>query len=143
MLQINITGIGGIKHYLTELPSKLDHEMMKSSEEFSIAVQKIARIKAPRMTGNLINSIIIKKGRKNVSVNVTAPYAVAQDEGFKPHFVHALLSTRNSLGTIGDAYNTAGFVYVRKHTPFISPALSAGLSQLSAILDRRINRAIK
>lgn len=106
-------------------------------------VRKSAKLRAPRQTGELANSIILTKNGKQWILEVQSPYGRYQEEGFKPHWIHAGTPTKNSTGTVGSALNVAGFVKVSKHTPFIRPALEHNLSKLAQRLSNATNKAIK
>ncbi len=120
----------------------MDKEINDESGSFMKDVRKSAKLRAPRQTGALAKSIIVTKKGKQWILEVQSPYGRYQEEGFRPHWVHALMPTKNSKGTIGDALNVAGFVKVSKHTPFVKPALEHNLSKLAQRLSKATKRAI-
>ncbi len=143
VIRIEVKGIKRVNKMMVRLPKEMNKEIMKKSIEFMRFVQKSAKLRAPRQTGELAQSIVFKKTTKDsVMLIVGSPYGIFQEEGFKPHWVHALLPTRNKLGTIGDAFNIAGFAFVSRHTPFIAPALEAGLTRLPNMLSQGTKNAI-
>lgn len=141
-LRIQIRGLKRLNRFMINLPKHTEKEIFKKSKEFMVFVKKSARLRAPKSTGELARSINFKVKGKQIVLTVDSPYAIFQEEGFTPHWVHAGLPTRNSLGTIGNAFNIAGFAFVSKHTPFIKPALEAGLNQLPSMLNKGIKQAI-
>jgi hypothetical protein len=143
MIQIEIKGIKKVSQFIADLPKSTERELGLVSMDFSKRVQKSAKLRAPRMTGELAQSIIIKPDKKNeISIVVESPYGYFQEFGYKPHWVSALTSTRNSLGTIGNAYNISGFMFVSKYKPFIMPALEVNLTNLPNMLRNGVNKAI-
>ena len=145
MITMQIKGINQLNKFIVELPKNTEKEVMKVSEEFMRSTQKSAKLRAPRRTGELADSIIVSKKGKDILLQVFSPYGIFQEEGYRGHWVHAGLPTRNSLGTIGDALNFAGFMYLKgsegKH--FIQFALEKNLSNLQNLLQRGINDAIQ
>ena len=142
MITVQVRGMEKVQNIFRNLPKNMEKEIMKKSDEFMKFVQKSAKLRAPKMTGELAQSIKVTKGKKNVTLIVESPYGIYQEYGFEPHWVHALLPTRNALGTIGNAYNIAGFMFVSKHTPFITPALGKGLFRLPTMLKNGARNAI-
>ena len=145
MLKIQIQGLDRLNRFIVELPKKTEKEVMMVSAEFMRDTQKSAKLRAPRKTGELAKSILVSKKGKSMLLQVSSPYGIFQEEGYRGHWVHAGLPTRNSLGTIGDALNFAGFMYLKgsegKH--FIQFALEKNLSNLPNLLQKGINNAIK
>jgi len=145
MMQIQIQGIDRLNRFIVDLPKTEKEVMKKVSEEFMRNTQKSAKLRAPRRTGELADSIIVSKKGKNILLQVFSPYGIFQESGYRGHWVHAGLPTRNSLGTIGDALNFAGFMYLKgsegKH--FIQFALEKNLSNLPNLLQKGINNAIQ
>ncbi len=125
------------------LPREMNKEIMNKSDQFMKSVQKSAKIRAPRRTGQLAKSITVRKvGNNQIRLIVESPYGIYQERGFAPHWVHALMPTKSG-GTIGQAMNIAGFAYVVKFTPFVKPALEMGLSNLPTMLKNGTNNAIQ
>jgi len=146
--------VHGLKKPMTvlhTLPTEMDKEFSMSNIVFLKAVRKSAKLRLVRnsMTGTLKDSIKIIptkiKGKvKQSRLVVDNPYGIFQEEGYKGHFVHAGTSTRNSLGTIGDAYNVAGFMWIKKSKGlhFIRNAVEKQLSTFSQKLNNAARRAI-
>ena len=142
MFKVEVKGMRRVTKMLKGLPPAMNKEIMKKSDEFMRFVQKSAKLRAPRWTGALAESIKVKKKANEIILTVDSPYGLYQERGFKPHWVHAWLPTKNTLGTVGDAFNIGGFAFVQKSTPFIRPALEAGLSNLPNMLKNGTKIAI-
>lgn len=143
-VRLRMVGDKRITRMLNALPKSTEKEIGKVSKTFMDAVKKSAKLRAPRHTGELADSINWKPlGKNKLVLTVDSPYGIYQEKGFKPHWVHALMPTKNSLGTIGNAFNIAGFMRVQKHTPFLQPALDANINKLPELLKMGTNNAIK
>lgn len=140
-----------VHRLLQDLPKDLNRELTRGNIQFLKRVKKSAKLRLARhmMTGELKDSIRIVstkiKGKtKQFKLIVDSPYGIFQEEGYRGHWVHALTSTRNKLGTIGDAYNVSGFMWIKKRSGlyFIRDALEKQLSTFSQKLDNAVRRAI-
>ncbi len=144
VIRIQLTGSKQVHQFLLKLPSSLNKEINRSSEQFMKAVQKSAKLRAPRRTGKLAESIRVEKLRKNSWILIVdSPYGAFQELGFTPHWVHAWMPTGMGGETIGDVLNIAGFARVAKSTPFVQPALEANIARLPSILNRGVVRGIQ
>ena len=145
MINIQIKGINRLNKFIVELPKNTEKGVMQVSEQFMRNVQKSAKLRAPRRTGELAESITVSKKGKSILCQVFSPYGIFQESGYRGHWVHSGLPTRNSLGTIGNALNFSGFMYLKgsegKH--FMQFALEHNLSNLPNLLQRGINNAIQ
>ena len=149
---IRINGLEKPKILLETLPKELDKKLTRGNIVFLKAVRKSARLRISRhrMTGELSERMIIiptkVKGKtKQSRLLVNSPYGIYQEEGYKGHWVHAGTSTRNRLGTIGDAYNIAGFMWIKRSSGlhFIRNAVEKQLSTFSQKLDKSVKEVIK
>ena len=140
--------IGGerISRILTNLGPKLNKAVLKAEGQWLKIVKKSAKIRAPHMTGELAESIVIKKGRKNWMLVVGSPYGRFQEMGFKGHLVSSSASTRNSLGTIGSAYGIPGKVPILiKSSPgkhFVRDAIQENMKKLLFYVDGNIKKDV-
>lgn len=143
VMNISINGVRQVNHFVLALPKNLDKDIMNSSEEFARAVQKSAKLRAPRNTGALAKSITVKRGNNKIEITVDSPYGIFQEQGFTPHWVHTGMPNRSG-GTIGSALKMRrrGFVFVRGFKPFIVPALEQGLNMLPILLNRAVEKSI-
>ena len=145
-------GAKRVHKFLQELPKNVDDEVTRENMQFLRAVKKSAKLRLARhrMTGELSDSMIILPTKivgktKQSKLMVFSPYGFFQEEGYKGHWVHALMATRNTLGTIGDAYNIAGFMWVKKSEGlhFMRNAVEKQLSTFAQKLNKAVGRAIE
>ncbi len=145
MVRLEIQGLEELNKYLVELPEKVDKELSKGNELFMKKVQKSAKLRAPRDTGRLAESIhlrkTITKGKsKQWKIIADSPHAIFQELGFKPH------RFTTDPGRPGFATNKLPLgqtVLVKKNTPFLIPALDANAQQLDSMLNKSLGRALK
>ena len=136
-INVQVKGINKEMKFWVNLPPNLRKEIRKSQKIFMRDIQKSAKLRAPRWTGKLARSIIVKELNKNtVMLTVNSPYGAFQELGFKPHYVELRRSTRSGhvvadwAATKGVKGQT-GSIFVSKFKPFIRPALEMNLSRLS------------
>lgn len=143
-IAVQIKGLKRTNKFLAQLPASMNKEIIKASDIFMKFVQKSAKLRAPRMTGRLAESIKLRKTKKNeIRIMVDSPYAYFQEFGFRPHWIHSDMSDRMG-GTVGGLFNRFdSFFFVSKHKPFIMPALEVGLSKLSNMLIGHTKLAIQ
>jgi hypothetical protein len=118
-------------------------------------VQKSAKIRAPRYTGSLANSIKVIKIKNGWVLSVDQPYAYEQETGEGlPRYVpiSALRNTgwtreksktRGGLIKGGSKKAEKGFFVKRSYKPFITPAIESNINIFSQNLKKSINTAIK
>ncbi len=138
--RIQITGLKKLNTFLIKLPNNLNKEMDNGNKRFMKNLQKNARMRAPKDTGALKESIVISKTKTKGKTNqwkltVESPYGIFQETGFKPHSFFLPFDSAKLMG--GRRY------FVKNFTPFIGPALSATLQNLTPIMNNSINKAIK
>ena len=152
MTRLVMRGDERVLRFLQDLPVNLDRELTLGNIEFLKRVKKSAklRIARSRMSGELSDSIvimptIIKGETKQMKLAVLSPYGIYQEEGYKGHWVHALMPTKNRLGTIGDVYDIAGFMWVKKSEGlhFMRDAVEKQLSTFAQKLNKAVGRAIE
>ncbi len=150
-LIMKIKGLKRTNRFLIDLPFKLRREINLAGETFMKNVQKSAKLRAPRWKGTLAQSIKVRKEIKGkdkgqIILEVGASYGIFQEKGFRPHRVGAWRSTRSGF-SVRDwmrEHNASGTgIFVKKHTPFIRPALEHQLSNLPNLLSQHTNKAIK
>ena len=142
-IQISIQGLERVNHFLVKLPKNVTNEIEMAGDEFSKFVQKSAKLRAPKDTHELANSITVTHPKKNrIEVTVNSPYGIFQETGFRPHWIH----TNQIIGSnkLEQIYGTTPrFIFVSKFTPFIQPALAQGLINLPNLIQTHLNKAIK
>lgn len=147
--QVQIKGIEKLNNFFIQFPKAQQEEIMKKADAFMSFVQKSAKLRAPKFTGALARSIRLKKPQKNqIKITVDSPYGIFQELGFRPHYVQLFRSTRAG-GVVADWAAAKGIqptknsIFVSKFTPFITPALEAGLNQLPNMLSEGTKKAIQ
>lgn len=147
MVQIEIYGLEKVHKMLLEIGKNTENEVDKVEGEFMKFVQKSAKIRAPRISGALAESIEWRQNKKgNWTLFVDSPYGWFQEHGFAPHEIKSWWSTRAGVGGapfISDFYGKFGVGVAKKNTPFIEPALEAGLSRLPNMLQNAVYKAAK
>jgi len=143
VIRVHVNGLKELNKYLVDLPEKVDKELTNGNELFMKKVQKSAKLRAPRDTGRLAESIhMVKtkvKGRsKQWSLVADAPWARAQELGFKPH---AFLP--GGPGFASNKITGNRPVFVKKSTPFLVPALDANINSLDSMMQSGLRRALK
>jgi len=143
MMQIKLKGLEKTQQFLVQLPKSMNKEIMQVSDTFMRSTQKSAKLRAPRLTGRLADSIEFKKIKNQILLIVNSPYGYFQEYGFTPHFIHSDMSDRMG-GTVGGLFGRFNsFFWVAKHKPFIQPALEQNLSNLPNLLSQGTKKAIK
>ena len=144
VIKVQVKGAKRVRNLAANLGPILNKEIMKKSKEFMVFVQKSAKLRAPRMTGRLAESIKLSQKNKNeIKIIVGSPYGTFQEYGFTPHIISSGMSDRMG-GTVGGLFNKQdSFFFVSKHTPFMTPALEAGISRLPNMLNNATKKAIK
>jgi hypothetical protein len=147
-IQIQMFGIEQVKNMLVELPQDIEKGVDKAEGTFMSFVQKSAKLRAPRFSGQLAESISkskIKMG--NWELIVESPYGFFEEYGWSPRFLPASLYSRAGY-LIGDwmsAKGKEGFGIKPRGIPhpFITPALEAGIVKLPSMLQEEVYTAIK
>lgn len=140
-INVQITGVKEVNHLLLTLPQNMESEIMVANNEFARFVQRSAKLRAPRDTGNLSRSIVVTSANKKITITVESPYGIFQEFGFRPHFVHANMSDRMG-STIGARLGKKGFIFVQGFKPFISPALEMAIARLPMMMQRAAEKAV-
>ncbi|KKM65136.1 hypothetical protein LCGC14_1494360 [marine sediment metagenome] len=141
VMNIKIMGNKRMNNFVLKILKNTEKEIMKSSREFIRFIQRSAKLRAPRETGKLAKSIVVKRGRKIIKIIVDSPYGIFQEEGFTPHWIHTSMSDRVG-GTVGGFIGRKGFIFVRRFKPFIKPALAMGLSRLPMLMNRAMEKSV-
>ena len=155
-LYITSVGIDKVRRTMFKLPTNMEWELDKGITEFARAVQKSAKLRAPRFSGYLASSIFVKKkGEKTVVLEVTAPYAYEQETGEglprqvpmselkKSGWTHEASRTRGGLKKSGGGDAKPGFFMKRSYKPFIKPVLEHNIGKFSQRLNKATQKVIK
>ena len=78
-IKVDIRGIEKLNKLRVSLPRNMSNEIRRQQMEFMKAVQKSAKLRAPRWRGKLAKSInLIKTDKKVIILNVDSPYGAFQ-----------------------------------------------------------------
>lgn len=141
MMQVQI-GWEKVQRFLAKLPEEINKEILNKSEEFMRFVQKSAKLRAPRFTGQLAESITVRRIGNQINLLVDSPYGIFQEQGFTPHWVHKSMGNFGLWLAIKGYTGNKDFFYVKQFKPFIFPALEMGLDRLPLFLQQGLNNAI-
>jgi hypothetical protein len=139
-MKLTIYGDEKMHKFLAELVPNTFDEIDKTEGEFIAFIQKSAKLRAPRLTGALAQSIEKKQNKKGEwRLDVFSPYGWFQEHGFvaKEFQINPAMPTRAGVGGgpfIGDIYGNFGKGTPKKSTPFVAPATEKGLNMLPAML---------
>jgi hypothetical protein len=107
--------------------------------------QRGMQMRAPRDTGKLAKSIIIKPmGIHGLEIevggNTSRPYAFYQEYGFTPHGVSITRPEIRSYIRRHGIRVKGKYLWVSKHTPFVEPTISQTLSNanVARVIDSHI-----
>jgi len=147
-IQIQMFGLEKAKKIFLELPGHTEIEIDKAEGEFMAFVQKSAKLRAPRLSGQLAESIEKRQDKKGTwTLFVGSPYGWFQEHGFTGKFLPADLPVQGGY-RIGDwmaAKGLTGFGFTPSGIahPFIAPAFESGLNRLPSMLQNAIYKAAK
>ena len=145
MIIIRMKGFKETERWINEIRTRMPTLSIEMAQEVANSLSKSMKLRAPRATGNLANSISVKPFKKDFLVTVDAPYGVAQEYEFTPHlipleFIFQHLASPGARGQFVN--NPIGFVWVSKSTPFVMPALQATAQNLPNIASRYAKRMV-
>jgi len=141
-MTIRVEGLNKFSGFIRNLPKNLDKGIGKESESFMGDVQKSAKLRAPRDTKGLKDSIHVElTGKNEWTLFVDSPHGVFQEEGFRPHPIPIEWLTIPGKGP--HISNPKGWITVSKSTPFVRPALEHNLSKLAQRMGNATQRAVK
>jgi hypothetical protein len=147
MVVINLNSVGELNKWIIKLTPEISKEILKKSDDWMNFVQKSAKIRAPRNTGELANSIIKSRKGNTITISVMSPYGIFVNSGFRSHFVNSNTSTRNSLGTIGNAYGIPPGIpiFIKGHSGshFIEKAVESAIGNLPKMIENGIINGVK
>ena len=141
-MRVRMRNLKKIEVFKRQLPKKLDKELSSGNYQFMKSLRAEARLRAPKDTGELKESIRLEPVRRGKNVKkwklvVDAPHALFQEVGFTPHAFFAGETFNSSKLAPGKRY------FVSKWTPFVEPALQKQLVEFDNKLNNAVNRAIK
>lgn len=151
---IKVKGINKINRFYLRLGPEMMKQIMQVNDQFMSAVQKSAKLRAPRWSGKLAKSIrkhAPKRGTEagNIIITVDSPYGVFQEFGFRKHGIGASFATRagSVFGQwqLDKGQKASGGKVFKPFKPsgyFIGPAIEQNLSNLPNMLIQGARKAI-
>jgi len=148
-ISLKVTGMRKVENLFRNLPKNLQKEINKDSRGFLKKVEKSAKLRAPRDTGELARQIrtVKGKGKNSWVLEATSPWAAQQETGKGlPHYMPISIvkqkSRKSKFKKQGTLPPKRGMVVARGYTPFVQPALEHNIAQLSSMLLQGTKRAI-
>lgn len=145
---IKMVGLEKVQRIFANLDEELNKQIDRAQGTFMAFVQKSAKLRAPRFSGQLAESIIFKKNnRNNWQLSVLSPYGWFQEHGFEGKFLPASMPVEGgyriidwmaNMGLNGSGFRPSGIPH-----PFIEPALNAGLRRLPEMLSQATYKAVQ
>ena len=137
-VKVEIKGMNGLEKFMREVQPKITRAVDGTNISFMKALRKSAKLRAPKDTGELRNSIRLLPAKKSKNTKiwklvVDSPHAGFQEHGFKPHYAPIY----------GSRKMAPGIYMVSKFTPFLEPALKHNLLSFNAKLNQAVGGAIK
>lgn len=147
MVQVYVKGVAQVHKLFTNLPKQMNIEIGKQGESFMRSTQKAAKLRAPKFTGALSQSIRYIKLKNQWRIVVESPYGAFQEFGFRPHYVQLNRPTRAGMVVADWAAakglrDWKGSIFVSKHKPFIMPSLELNIAKLPMMLSHGTKKAI-
>jgi hypothetical protein len=145
-VSIKMFGLEKVQRMMIRLPENTEKEVDAAEGKFMSFVQKSAKIRAPRFSGQLADSITFKKNnRGNWQLTVESPYGWFQEYGFSGKFLPAEMPVQGGY-TIADwmmfkGLGGGGFRPTGIPHPFVEPAFEAGLNRLPEMLNQAVLKA--
>ena len=147
--EVTMHGVEKVQRFFISLPANLMNDVGNMEGEWLAWVQKNAKLRAPRASGQLADSITFRPtGEKGEwELTVDSPYGWFQEYGWTPNFLPAELSARVGY-TIGDwmairGIAGQGITPSGQPHPFIQPAFDAGIAKLPAMMAEAAGRAVR
>ena len=137
-IRIEIKELKEVEKFIREVPKRITRAIDGTNTRFMKALKKSAKLRAPKDTGELKNSIRLLPAKKSKNTKiwklvVDSPHAGFQEHGFKPHYAPIY----------GSRKMAPGVYFVSKSTPFLEPALKHNLLTFGQKLNQAVGGAIK
>ena len=156
MVKVQIIGLNKVITGLNRLPKSVTIRGEEESERLMKKIRKSAKLRAPKWSGALAESITLSKtssgNKKQWILSVGSPYGIFWEVGFKAHKVNPNRSTRSGFRVVdwmadkGIAINGQPLlvgVGRKNPTPFIKPAFEKNILGFGDKLNRSIHKGIK
>ena len=137
-IRVEIKELKEVEKFIREVPKRVTRAIDGTNTIFMKALKKSAKLRAPKDTRELKNSIRLLPAKKSKNTKiwklvVDSPHAGFQEHGFKPHYAPIY----------GSRKMAPGIYMVSKFTPFLEPALQHNLVTFNAKLNQAVGGAIK
>jgi len=146
MIQIKLIGGKRVSRMMLNLGPELNKMMNKAGLEFLKSVRRGAMIMAPKLTGNLSNSIVIRKKQNKYVFAVESPYGRYVEMGYRPHLVSSSAYAYPGK-TIAQVYGIPEGVTLlvsgSRRPNFVRDAFQNAIARLPQIIERRAKQAIQ
>jgi len=140
VIAVQMRGINKVIRNLTLTDRNLSKELNKEGELFLNDVADKAKILAPKDTGRMANSITVEPYGNGWIMQVNNRGALFQERGFKPHF---FITDPGRPEFLTNKLPLGQWVFVKKNTPFVGPALEYNLSKFSQRMHNAVRRSIR
>lgn len=148
-LLVTMKGLKRTHERLFKTPSRVVKELDLVEQEFISFVKKSAKLRAPRWTGALADSINLSQIKEgSYMLQVDSPYGSFQELGWNPVPIYPNTDARNGH-TVGEWMGDHGWAFMRGFTPhgeanpFVSPAYHAGVERLHSMVDKALGIVAK
>jgi len=145
---VQLIGVEQCKHLLITLPKNVEKEVDKTEGKFISFVKKSAKLRAPRFSGQLAESIVSQQVSFGTwELTVESPYGWFQEHGWNARFLPAFFGSRSGY-LISDwmqAKGKEGSGIMPSGAPhaFITPAFESGISHLPSMLQEAVYTGAK
>lgn len=118
----------------------------KDADKIGRILRRLARRLAPKFTGSLKESISyeVQPGTKGYKIVLYSDirYSHFQEYGFTPHYVKIRYMKEwldaHATGAPGHEPSIPGYVFVKKYTPHIVPAIEATRGDIGMVLNEGV-----
>ena len=137
---VNQSDLAKVRRIFANVPKKVEQALKSDTSEFAKMIQKSAKLRAPRWTGKLAESIQVRPTNNGSVIEVGMPYGMYQEFGFRPHSVQLFRPTGSGF-VVADWAASHGVgisknsIFVSKHKPFIAPAVENVFPKISNFLS--------
>ena len=148
---VRVSGLKEVNRYMKKIQTKTPKEGERLTKRIAQFIVRSAKMRvAPEKTGtgDLMRSIEMHRYKNGYVVTagrgLRRPYAYYQEFGFAPHSVRiSALDKRSRIYQELKAGGTRGRIFVRRFTPFMSPAFRKAVSRIGIDLNRTANEIIR
>jgi hypothetical protein len=149
VVTIKIIGREKVSRMMLNLSPELNKMIGQGNKEFLDSVRKSAMLMAPKLTGQLARSMVVKPGRTKGSWIFIAgeglKHALPVEMGYRPHLVSSSVEAYPGI-TIAEVYGIPEGVTLlvrgSRRSNFIRDAFQNALGRLPQILERKAQMAI-